>query len=258
MFNIGKITFLIAEDEKLKQEIYRLRYRIYVEEFGFESPDDHPDGFEKDIYDDHSIHFAGVNSETGEVVATMRIVLHSHMGFPLEHIDEVSFVGEPSDLKKIIEVSRFAVDASYRRRKEDILFKGKDIVEKQEFDRRRSQRNTTDRRQKPVVVYGLFRLLYQTTKKLGVKNWCMISEEYLHAALSKIGFIFHPIGRKVDYHGIRTPYIAFIDEMEEGWMKHRKEFILFLSEGLNKKHWNQNEHYLKLMNQVNESELNAA
>ena len=258
MFTIGNITFLVAEDEAIKDEIYKLRYRIYVEEFGFESPDDHPNGMEKDIYDQHSIHFAGVNADTGEVIATMRIILHSELGFPLEHIEEVSFVGDKSDLRKIIEVSRFAVDSAYRRRKEDILFKGQPIEEEIEFDRRSSPRNTPDRRQKPVVVYGLFRLLYQTTKKLGVKNWCMISEQYLHSALSKIGFVFHPIGREVDYHGLRTPYIAFIDEMEEKWLKHQKDFILFLSEGLEKIHLPQQEDFKKLMTLAYQTHLYAA
>ena len=246
MFKIGNVRFLVAEDEGLKKELYKLRYKIYVEEFGFEKAEDHPGGYECDMYDPHSIHFVGIDEDTGQTIATMRIILNSEVGLPVEHVEEVFFKGDKAIVDKIIEVSRFAVHKDYRRRKEDILFRGVS-VEKGRFERRSVTRKTPDRRQRPVIVYGLFRLLYQTTKRLGITHWCMISEKFLFEALSHMGFLFYPIGREQDYHGLRTPYIAFIDEMEDYWIEEKPDFILFLAEGLEEKYWPKNELFQELM-----------
>ncbi|MBU0994701.1 MAG: PEP-CTERM/exosortase system-associated acyltransferase [Proteobacteria bacterium] len=249
MFKLGNVSFLVAEDDALKREIYKLRYKIYVEEFGFEKPEDHPEGYESDIYDPFSIHFAAIDDETGHVIATMRIILNSDIGLPVAHIEEVSFVGDKSILDKIIEVSRFAVHADFRRRKEDILFRGVS-AEQGKFERRSAARSTPDRRQRPVIVYGLFRLIYQITKKMGFTHWCMISEKFLFEALSHMGFLFYPIGHEVDYHGLRTPYIAFIDEMESYWITEKPDFILFLAEGLEEQYWPKNDRFYHLMKDV--------
>lgn len=247
MFKMGNITFLVVKnDMDIQKRIHKLRYQIYVEEFGFERKEDHPNGIETDIYDPYSVHFAAINNDTGEVIATMRVIMNSEVGLPVTNVEEVSFVGPREILDKIVEVSRFAVDARYRRRQEDILFSGVS-VEKSKFDRRTAARETEDRRKRPVVVYGLFRLLYQTTKRLGFTHWSMISEKHLFKALTSMGFIFYPIGREGYYHGIRTPYLAFVDEMEDYWIEKRIDFILFLAHGLEEKYWPKSEAFKKLM-----------
>ena len=65
------------------EETFRLRYRVYCEERGFERPEDHPDGLEVDRFDVHARHFASYNSG-GNMVGTVRIILHSDEGFPIE------------------------------------------------------------------------------------------------------------------------------------------------------------------------------
>src|SRR5713226_7485491 len=55
----------------------------YVEEFGFERPEDHPNGLEMDPYDPYSIYVAALNG-TEEVIGTARLVLHSEHGLPIE------------------------------------------------------------------------------------------------------------------------------------------------------------------------------
>ncbi len=111
-------------------------------------------------------------------------------------------------------------------------------------------RNTLDRRKKPIVVYGLFRLIYQITKTKGISLWSMISEKHLFNAVTAMGFIFHPIGREVEYHGIRTPHLAFIDEMEDYWIEHKKDFMRFLVEGLDEKYWPASDAFKNLMKEI--------
>ncbi len=62
-----------------------------------------------------------------------------------------------------------------------------------------------------------------------------------------MGFIFYPIGREGYYHGIRTPYIAFVDEMEEYWIEEQQDFILFLAQGLEEEYWPKSEIFRKLI-----------
>ena len=232
MFKLANFRFMFVEDEALRKETYRLRYQIYVEEFGFESPSDHPEGYERDIYDAHSVHFAVVDEHSGEVVGTTRVVLNSEIGFPMTKIDHISFKGAPSDLNKIMEISRFAVHTNYRRRREDLLFYG--APEMNPLDAKEILQRVPDRRKRPVLLYGIFRLLYHLSRMKGIDFWCMISEQNLFEAVTYMGFIFHPIGLEVNFHGLRTPYIAFLDELEDYWIKEKPEFMIFLAEGLEK------------------------
>ena len=60
-----------------------LRYEVYCLEQRFVDAARCTDGRESDDYDLHAIHFAAA-TERGEVVATLRLVLDSPIGFPLE------------------------------------------------------------------------------------------------------------------------------------------------------------------------------
>ncbi len=48
MFAIGDFRFLVVTSPAMMEAIHRLRYQVYVEEYGYEKPEDHPDGLEKD------------------------------------------------------------------------------------------------------------------------------------------------------------------------------------------------------------------
>ena len=55
MIQLGEYTFQIADTDALREALHRLRYQVYVEEYGFEKAADHPDGLEKDALDSHAI-----------------------------------------------------------------------------------------------------------------------------------------------------------------------------------------------------------
>ena len=61
----------------------RLRYEVYCLEQHFVDAARGTDGRESDEYDLQAIHFAAA-TDRGEVVATLRLVLDSPLGFPLE------------------------------------------------------------------------------------------------------------------------------------------------------------------------------
>ena len=187
--------FLQANSYELKNAIYEFRYRVYVEEFGFEKKEDYPNNCEKDKYDDYSIHFVALN-KNNKVIGTARLILDSEEGFPIEQVTKIKF--KPS-LNKIAEISRLAIDRNYRNQKEE------------------------------SVLFGLYKMLYQKSKEIRVAYWYMITEKKLFRLLRSHGFIFHQIGEQFQYHGTRVPYLGIILEIEQSLAKRNPELLRLLS-----------------------------
>jgi N-acyl amino acid synthase of PEP-CTERM/exosortase system len=209
--------FVQAESEALKRVIYHLRYQIYVEECGFERPEDHPDGLEMDEYDAHSLHFAALDA-TANVIGTVRIILASDKGFPIERAAQMHFPGEKPSPQYIGEVSRLAVARSYRRRTGDGLYGVRTYLRESEggvLPDDSAMRVQHERRKWPVIVLGLYAMVYHAVKRLGLTHLYMITEEELGRTLNKYGFLFHQVGDPVKYHGIRIPYLANVAESEQ-------------------------------------------
>jgi N-acyl amino acid synthase of PEP-CTERM/exosortase system len=197
----GKMRYIEATSESLMDAVYRLRYEIYVKECGFERADEHPGGKEKDIYDPSSIHFVALTGEQ-TVVATIRMILDSSVGFPTEDVANTVFLGEKPASSKISEVSRLAVLPSYRRRPEKSTYDPVNIEVK----------GTAE---ESLIVLSLVGCVYYRMKRMGITHMYIMMERKLYRMLSKFGLLFHQIGEPVDYHGIRSPYLGIIAEMEE-------------------------------------------
>ena len=88
----------IEKNDPLFNDVLALRYQIYCEQRGFEKPEDHPEGLERDAADDHAVHFAAIHDETKEVLGTIRLILKSPDGFPIENHFE--FEKDTSNIKK--------------------------------------------------------------------------------------------------------------------------------------------------------------
>src|SRR6185369_15892107 len=73
----------LAPSNGLWDSVQSLRYAVYCLECKYLDPARYPNERETDEYDPHSIHFAATN-ERSEMVATLRLVRDSRLGFPLE------------------------------------------------------------------------------------------------------------------------------------------------------------------------------
>lgn len=106
--------------------VYRLRYRVYAEEYSYINPVDYPEKMEYDVYDDRAALF--LTTYGGEPVATMRIIVKSPIApeFPSEkfvrqHVTPVKeqYFRLLRSLEKkgriIAEGSRVAIPAAYRK-----------------------------------------------------------------------------------------------------------------------------------------------
>ena len=204
----------VIDDDVLK-DTFRMRYEVYVDEFGFEDEADHPDGLETDEYEKESIHFACLN-ETDSVVGTIRLVLHSDKGFPIEHAIKLNFTGEKPEPDKTGEISRLTVSKDLRRRKEDGMYGVESYLKKKEGgvlpDDGTIPKEMAGRKN-PIIVLGLYQVMIQESLRQGLTHWYMITEKKIFYALKKYGFLFHQIGEPVQYHGERIPYFADIHEL---------------------------------------------
>ena len=57
--------------------------------------------------------------------------------------------------------------------------------------------------------------MYVESKRIGLTHWYAVMAKGLFILLKRMGIIFKPIGPETDYHGLRTPYLGVIAEIEE-------------------------------------------
>lgn len=235
-FDYGKFRFKEVDSDDLLKQVFRLRFEVYAREFGFENPHDFPDKLEKDEYDDCSVHFVALNDQ-GEVIGTVRMILDSQKGFPVEHAARITDFKDKPDSAHITEVSRLAVSKTMRRRPEDGIYGVESYIPKSKggvSDIPNKNNPAIEKRQRPMIILGLYKAVYMKCKDLGITHMYMITEDKLFYALKKFGFIFRQVGKPVEYHGKRTPYATSWDTIET-YMAQKHSYLLeFLTFGLNK------------------------
>ncbi|BCB26566.1 hypothetical protein SKTS_14520 [Sulfurimicrobium lacus] len=211
--------FSVIDNAANLRDSYALRYEVYCHERGFLVPENYPSRLETDYFDQHSIHVGGVNKE-GMLVGTLRLVLPSPLGFPLfEHCElfpEYQYLADPDrqDQFYAAEISRLAVSKSYRRRKNDGLY---DLASEEDggaFERNGNE--VAHQRHRPEIILGLYKAMYQASKRQGVTHWFAAMEKTLLRLLRRYNFDFKPIGPELDYYGPVIPYLAAISDIEAG------------------------------------------
>ncbi|MBI5097719.1 MAG: GNAT family N-acetyltransferase [Nitrospirae bacterium] len=222
--------------EKELTEIYRLRYKIYCLEWGFEKPENHSNGILTDIYDNYSQHFAA-RDYSGKIVGAIRLILHSEQGFPIEKYCHLDISKDEIPRDRIAEISRLAIHRDFRRRAEDKYIYGPDeerrsignfnfshnySYNRRSEDKYRFKHNTPrsgtsqiERRKKHEILISLYKAIYQESKRRQLSSWYAVMTQGIVALLDKFGLKFDAIGDPVDYHGIRTPYFGEISKIEQ-------------------------------------------
>lgn len=220
MDNAFGFDFRRVHDAQALEDIYRLRYKVYVEEWGFERSEDHPGGIERDAFDEHSMHF--VAARYGQMIGTIRLIRHSEKGFPIEHHCTIDCSADSLEKCRIAEISRLAVSKEYRKRLEDRrIFRpdldGGDVLFTEE--------TLNSRRKRQEIIVGLFKAMYAESKKAGLTHWYAVMAKALYVLLQRLGIVFTPIGPEVNYHGLRAPYILEIKEGERALAERNPELL---------------------------------
>ncbi|PPD20323.1 MAG: PEP-CTERM/exosortase system-associated acyltransferase [Methylomonas sp.] len=207
-------TVAFADTERLKQEVYGVRYRVYCEEFNYEATDLFPEQQEKDEYDDISMHCLIVHKASGLSAACVRLVPASAPRpaflLPLEkHCDESldhAFVQNLHlDRQKQCELSRLAVDGRFRRRPGEKASRFGSVVP---LDVSEHEQRTF-----PLIAISAFVAAIALTDLSGRDRVFAMMEPFLPRLLTRSGIRFVRCGRDIDYHGTRAAY--FLDACAE-------------------------------------------
>jgi N-acyl amino acid synthase of PEP-CTERM/exosortase system len=202
--------FLVEPTDPTWIAVQRLRYDVYCEELGFFDPANYPNRRESDEFDAFAIQIAAVDRDK-QAVATVRLVRDSHLGFPLERQAPVLYSAFRSlPRERTVEISRLILAKTYRRRAGDSRY-GTELMG---HDRRRVPRPGPQRRSPyPLILFGLFRIVFETSVQRGLQWWVAAMEPWLQKFLEHFGFVFTPIGDPFDYHGDVVPYAARIEDI---------------------------------------------
>jgi N-acyl amino acid synthase of PEP-CTERM/exosortase system len=169
--------------------VRRLRYEVYCLERRFVDAALCAEGQESDEYDPHAVHFAAT-TPAGSVVATLRLVLDSPLGFPLEaHADGLIETRPGTERARTGEISRLIVAPDYR----------------------------AGTIRQPLMLLGLFRHLYEECCRLGLGYLVAGMEGSLARLLRRLGILFLPLGASINYFGEVVPYGATVASMRRGY-----------------------------------------
>ncbi|NOZ43448.1 MAG: PEP-CTERM/exosortase system-associated acyltransferase [Alphaproteobacteria bacterium] len=218
----------LTEDMRDLKKLYQLRYDVYCRQKGFLEPADYPDQCETDVFDQHSLHF-GAFDDFGNALGTLRLVRNSSRGFPmLGHCD----IDVPDHiLDNAGEISRLAVSKTIRKRQDDgdygmaVNDAGVDAAPIKRLENNR-------RSHRPDIVIGLYKSLYQESRKHGITHWIAAMEPGLLKLLRRFYFTFEPIGPQVDYYGPVRPYMVSLEAIEDQVYENSKPFYAAFVKGL--------------------------
>ncbi len=198
-----------AKSEEQKRKAYGIRYRVYCDEFKYESADQYPDHEEKDEADDYSLHCLIIHKKTMRPAACVRLVPAfknngEEVQLPFEqHCPESldrAFI-DNLNLKResVCELSRLAVDHLFRRRPSE------EFTRYGEF--KSFQFSKHERRSFSLISVATFLAAIALTELSEKQNVFAMMEPFLPRLLKRSGIYFQKVGVDVDYRGMRAPYL---------------------------------------------------
>jgi N-acyl amino acid synthase of PEP-CTERM/exosortase system len=204
----------LAVTSEEKQESYRVRYRVYCEEFNYESPENSPGRLECDEFDEHSFHCLIRHRLSGRVAGCVRLVAPGQdISTPIEKYCFDSLDAGYVDMlqnqrEEICEISRLAVDGSFRRRLGETTSR---YGKPESIDV--SQR---ERRSFSMIAVAAFLGAAALSDITGRRKTFAMMEPFLPRLLIRSGIKAHQAGKEVDYHGARAAYFMSTEEAVAG------------------------------------------
>ncbi|MAD75275.1 MAG: GNAT family N-acetyltransferase [Rheinheimera sp.] len=188
-----------ALSHQQKNNVFRLRHKVYCEELSFEPP--RASGLEHDDDDQRALHCALAEVQSGEIAATVRLI-HCEQDpgpLPIEKFYAGRFttphlIPQCFPRENVCEISRLAVAAQFRRRLKDASAKDLPALSsaKQPFHR--------------YIAIGLYLMATAMCLEKGYYHGFVSIEPSLARILQRIGINFTQIGEAIDFNGKRAPY----------------------------------------------------
>ena len=204
----------MADTPPLRDEVYRIRYAVYGEEFGYEPLENFPDGRESDEFDGvsrhclvrhHGSHVAGgcVRLVPGAADALMPFEKHCGHSLNKELLARMNLPRQ-----SVCEISRLAVHAQFRRRAGEAESRF-GAIQPVDF-------TAAERRVLPFISVSLFLAATVLTELEQRRNVFAMMEPFLPRLLKRAGLEFIQVGKTIDYHGERAAYFITTDSALSG------------------------------------------
>lgn len=200
----------LALTDEQKADVYRVRYSVYCEEFGYEDPKAFLDEMETDAFDDQSIHCLVTHKSTGLPAGCVRLVtVEDSTRMPMEDhcegsLDTEFFNHFESRRGSMAEISRLAVEGQFRRRRGEKATRFGD-TDSLHFAAR-------EKRTFSLIAVSLFLAASAAADLMRRKDCFAIMEPFLPTILRRTGVTVKRVGEDFDYKGVRAPYYLNIDE----------------------------------------------
>lgn len=217
----------VAESDKLKHDVYKLRHKVYCEELNFE---DIKETYEEcDEFDSRAIHCFVRHLSSGNLAGTVRLItskteteLLPIEKFCLHSITDKELSPENFKRSEICEISRLAVPQEFRKREIDKFSSAATgAINEKVF-------SPTELRCFPYIAICLYFSAAAMSFHTQRFHVFVMMEPRLARSLNFVGIMFKPLGKPIDFHGKRAPY--YIDS---------RQLKLTLSPG-----------YIKLLNSI--------
>ncbi len=186
------------------ENVYRIRYRVYCEEFHYEPVEAFPDQMERDDFDANSKHCLVVHRATGMPAGCARLVFADEQSLlPMEKycssaIDQDIVRAFDGRRRTICEFSRLGVDGAFRRRP------GEDASRFGEI----SALDCSKREQRTFSLIAVATILsaFALSELIERPHCFAMMEPFLPRLLRRSGIVVHSAGREIEYHGTRSPF----------------------------------------------------
>lgn len=212
----------LASDPATLADVFRIRYRVYCEEFGYEDATSFPEGLESDEFDSISRHTLVSHTATGMPAGCARLVLaDENTLMPMEQhcggvIDQSILSAYSGRRDTVCEFSRLGVDGAFRRRMGE---KASRFGEIDAIDCSRREQRTFSLIAVATILSGL-----ALSEVLDRTHCFAMMEPFLPRLLRRSGLVVHLAGDQIDYHGLRSPYYWETGEMVSGMVEELQEF----------------------------------
>lgn len=198
-----------ANTPELLEQAFKLRYEVFVKDCGYKLGDyDEIKKTEKDSYDDQARHCLLFHKPSNQPIGYIRLIPYNKKkGFylPIENygngkdfFDHKVISVKQLRTNKTGELSRLSIHPLFRRRLSDQLFQ------------LHSTDNSNNKRYSVsylpmclILACGV--LMYDNN----IEYTVALMEKRLANLIKKFGVVHQLIGKSIDYHGMRSPYLMF-------------------------------------------------
>lgn len=197
----------LAYDDALLDQVHYIRYRVYCEEFGYEPLERCPNQRERDEFDESAVHCLVTHLPSNRPAACVRLVPtpHEHPEAELpfekycrESLDRTLLRKMGLDRAQMCEVSRLAVDRSFRRRPGEQQTR----IGNANYD----EFSDEERRTFPFIAVSAYLAATAIMVHTERQHAFAMMEPFLPRLLRRTGIHFSRVGADTDYHGIRAAY----------------------------------------------------